>query len=226
MYYKPIFFIINIKQTMKAEKKTPSYLKKSSSGGLFVGFLYIMVFMSILTLAIWQNYESSATKSSFNLANERLLIIEEQINIADEVNNDSLTDISSSIQFLDKEVRKLWDLSNKRNKVNITKLTTASEELKKSINEISKLLDTNRNIIKTNETAILENQQALNALNMSNDEIESFKVSIKSIETQLMLIDDSVQALNNYKKQLNQSISEIQTEISLINQETIELSDQ
>ena len=30
MYYKPIFFIINIKQTMKAEKKTPSYLKKSS----------------------------------------------------------------------------------------------------------------------------------------------------------------------------------------------------
>ena len=61
---------------------------------------------------------------------------------------------------------------------------------------------------------------------MSNDEIETFKVSIKSIETQLMLIDDSVQALNNYKKQLNQSISEIQTEISLINQETIELSDQ
>ena len=61
---------------------------------------------------------------------------------------------------------------------------------------------------------------------MSNDEIETFKVSIKSIETQLMLIDDSVQALNNYKKQLNQSISEIQTEISLINQETIELSNQ
>ena len=80
-----------------------------------------------------------------------------------------MTDISSSIQFLDKEVRKLWDLSNKRNKVNITKLTTASEELKKSINEISKLLDTNRNIIKTNETKILENQQALNVLNMSND---------------------------------------------------------
>ena len=211
---------------MKAEKKTPSYLQKSSSGGLFVGFLYIMVFMSILALAIWQNYESSSTKSSFNLANERLLIIEEQINIADEVNNDSLTDISSSIQFLDKEVRKLWDLSNKRNKVNITKLTKASEELKKSINEVSKLLDTNRNIIKTNQTKILENQLAVDALNMSNDEIETFKASIKSIETQLILIDDSVQALNNYKKQLNQSISEIQTEISLINQVTIELSDQ
>ena len=61
---------------------------------------------------------------------------------------------------------------------------------------------------------------------MSNDDIETIKVSIKNIETQLMLIDDSVQALNNYKKQLNQSISEIQTEISLINQDTIELSDQ
>jgi chromosome segregation ATPase len=211
---------------MKAEKKTPTYLKESSSSGLFVGFVYVMVFISLLALAILLNYESSATKSSFNIVNERLLIIEEQINIADEVNNDSLTDISSSIQFLDKEVRKLWDLSNKRNKLNITKLIKVSEELKKSINEINKILDANNNLIKTNQSKILENQQAINVLNISNAEIETFKMSIKSIETQLMLIDDSVQALNNYKKQLNQSISEIQTEISQINQETIELSDQ
>ena len=52
------------------------------------------------------------------------------MNIADEINNDSLTDISSSIQFLDKEIRKLWDLSNKRNKVNISKLTDSNNDLK------------------------------------------------------------------------------------------------
>ena len=63
-------------------------------------------------------------------------MIEEQINIVDETNNDSMTDITSSIQFLDKEVRKLWDLSNKRNKVNIQKLTEQSVEIEKLLDEI------------------------------------------------------------------------------------------
>ena len=75
--------------------------------------------MSILFLAIWQTFESENNKSSMQLVDERLSLIEEQINIVDETNNDSMTDITSSIQFLDKEIRKLWDLSNKRNKVNI-----------------------------------------------------------------------------------------------------------
>ena len=44
-----------------------------------------------------------------------------------------MTDITSSIQFLDKEVRKLWDLSNKRNKVNIQKLTKQTSEIENLI---------------------------------------------------------------------------------------------
>ena len=35
-------------QTMKPNKSSPAYLKKKNSGGLFVGFLYVLVFMSIL----------------------------------------------------------------------------------------------------------------------------------------------------------------------------------
>ena len=52
-----------------------------------------------------------------------------------------LTDISSSIQFLDKEVRKLWDLSNKRNKVNISKLLASTAEIEASITKINESLD-------------------------------------------------------------------------------------
>ena len=94
--------------------------------------------MSILFLWIWQTFESEDNKSSMNLMDERLAIIEEQINIVDETNNDTITDISSSIQFLDKEIRKLWDLSNKRNKVNIQKLseqTIKIEQLLKSLED-------------------------------------------------------------------------------------------
>ena len=39
---------------IKVNKKLPSYLDRAGSGGLFVGFIYVVAFMSILLLGIWQ----------------------------------------------------------------------------------------------------------------------------------------------------------------------------
>ena len=196
---------------MRPDKTSPAYLKKTKSGGLLVGFLYVLLFMSILGLGIWQSIESSYTETKIKTNEDRLAIIEEQMNIADEVNNDSLTDISSSIQFLDKEVRKLWDLSNKRNKVNISKLLASTAEIEASITQINEMLDKYKIDLSTNTKKINEFLPSIN-------EIGDIQMTLKTIETQLILVDDSVQALNNYKKQLNQSILEIQTEISILQQ--------
>ena len=196
---------------IRPDKTSPAYLKKTKSGGLFVGFLYVLLFMSILGLGIWQSFESSYTEAKIKTNEDRLAIIEEQMNIADEVNNDSLTDISSSIQFLDKEVRKLWDLSNKRNKVNISKLLASTTKIETSIAQINESLDRYK-------IGLAANTKKINELQPSLSNIDDIKLTLKTIETQLILVDDSVQALNNYKKQLNQSILEIQTEISAMQQ--------
>ena len=196
---------------IRPDKTSPAYLKKTKSGGLFVGFLYVLLFMSILGLGIWQSFESSYTDAKIKTNEDRLTIIEEQMNIADEVNNDSLTDISSSIQFLDKEVRKLWDLSNKRNKVNISKLLASTAEIEASITQINESLDRYK-------IDLSSNTEKINELQPSLSNIDDIQLTLKTIETQLILVDDSVQALNNYKKQLNQSILEIQTEISALQQ--------
>ena len=197
---------------IRPDKPSPAYLKKTKSGGLFVGFLYALLFMSILSLGIWQSFESNYTKSKIKTNEDRLALIEEQMNIADEVNNDSLTDISSSIQFLDKEVRKLWDLSNKRNKVNITKLLATTAELESSIAKINKSLETYKMDLSISTKKI-------NELEPSISKINDMQTTLKTIETQIILVDDSVQALNNYKKQLNQSILEIQTQLTLLQQQ-------
>ena len=196
---------------IRPDKTSPAYLKKTKSGGLFVGFLYVLLFMSILGLGIWQSFESSYTDAKIKTNEDRLAVIEEQMNIADEVNNDSLTDISSSIQFLDKEVRKLWDLSNKRNKVNISKLLASTAEIEASITQINESLDKYK-------TDLSSNTNKINKIEPSLSNINDIELTLKTIETQLILVDDSVQALNNYKKQLNQSILEIQTEISALQQ--------
>ena len=206
---------------IRPDKTSPAYLNKSSSGGLLIGFIYILVFMSILSLGIWQSYESKASRTILGSVDERLVVIEEQINIADETNNDSLSDISSSIQFLDKEVRKLWDLSNKKNKVNIAKLSKAISELEKASKELNKISQLSLNNIKSNKQAIKSNELQLIEVSQGSSEMEDIQRTIKSLETQLMLIDDSVQALNNYKNQLNQTIGEIQTQISSMNNDNL-----
>ena len=210
----------------KIGKKLPSYLNRSSKGGLLIGFIYVVAFMSILFLAIWQTFESENNKSSMQLVDERLSLIEEQINIVDETNNDSMTDITSSIQFLDKEIRKLWDLSNKRNKVNIEKLTDQTNKINELLISLETDIRDNQITLETAKTDISNNSIEIDELGLSNEDLISLKLSLSNIDTQLILLDDSVQALNNYKNQLNQVILEIQTQISNIENSSNEINNQ
>ena len=210
----------------KIGKKLPSYINRSSKGGLLVGFIYVVAFMSILFLAIWQTFESENNKSSMQLVDERLSLIEEQINIVDETNNDSMTDITSSIQFLDKEIRKLWDLSNKRNKVNIEKLIDQANKINELLISLETDVKDNQITIETAKTNISNNSIKINELDLSNEDLISLKLSLSNIDTQLILLDDSVQALSNYKNQLNQVILEIQTQISNIEKSSNEINSQ
>jgi hypothetical protein len=205
-----------MKRNLKIDKKLPAYLQRSNRGGLLIGFIYVITFMSILFLGIWQTFESESNKSSLTLVDERLSLIEEQINIVDETNNDSMTDITSSIQFLDKEVRKLWDLSNKRNKVNIQKLSEQSVKIEKLLDEIQINIKNNQDNIYSLKNNIDLNISKLDSLQLNASDLNILKTNINSLDTQLILLDDSVQALNNYKNQLNQVILEIQTDISIM----------
>ena len=208
---------------LKIDKKPPSYLKRSSEGGLLIGFIYVLTFLSILFLIIWQTFESESNKASEQLINERLLLIEDQLSIVDETNNDSLTDISSSIQFLDKEIRKLWDLSNKRNKVNIQNLTSQTAEIESLLSKIEEDIKSNQVKLKLIEQNLNSNITKVRDLQLTADELAAYKLNLNNIDTQLILLEDSVQALNNYKNQLNQVILEIQTEITIIqNSQAIE----
>ena len=208
---------------LKIDKKPPSYLKRSSEGGLLIGFIYVLTFLSILFLIIWQTFESESNKSNEQLINERLLLIEDQLSIVDETNNDSLTDISSSIQFLDKEIRKLWDLSNKRNKVNIQNLTSQTAEIESLLSRIEEDIQRNQDKLASIEQSLNTNITKVRDLELSADALAAYKLNLSNIDTQLILLEDSVQALNNYKNQLNQVILEIQTEITIIqNSQAIE----
>lgn len=208
---------------MKFERKIPSYIKRAKKDGLFLGFIYLLVFMSIFTLAIWQTFESRYNSASIGIIDERLSIIEEEINIVDETNNDSLTDLSSSIQFLDKEVRKLWDLSNKRNKVNIQKLSSEIQSTQNLIQALELNLKENKEKMLVIAEALELNSNKINDLGLTSNDLINLKRDVTTINTQIMLLDDSINALNSYKNQLNQVILEIQTKVSNLSVDDLEI---
>ena len=210
---------------MKFERKIPSYIKRAKKDGLFLGFIYLLVFMSIFTLAIWQTLESRFNSASIGNIDERLSIIEEEINIVDETNNDSLTDLSSSIQFLDKEVRKLWDLSNKRNKVNIQKLSSEIQSTQNLMQALESNLKANKEKMLVIAEALELNSNKINDLGLSSNDLTNLKMDVTSINTQIMLLDDSINALNSYKNQLNQVILEIQTKVSNLSMDDLEIDE-
>jgi len=174
----------------------------------------VVVLMSILALALWQNSEVDKKNKAIVILDERIALLEEQLSLADENNTDSMTGISASLQFLDKEVRKLWDLSNKRNKVDIKKLKENTELINTDLNVLNEELGQLKELIsKTNKEADLIRKLS----KQSNEDINSLKalpIEINNLETKLMLAEDSIQALESYKKQINQTILEIQSEIS------------
>ena len=113
-------------------------------------------------------------------------------------------------------MRKLWDLSNKRNKVNIQKLTKQNSEIEKLLLTLEKDIKKSKDNINQIKETVDSNITQLDELKLTKDEIVSIQLNLNNANTQLILLEDSVQALNNYKNQINQAILEIQTDISKI----------
>lgn len=209
---------------IKVNKADSNYLnKKQQSGGLFLGFIFVLMLSSILALALWVNQISSANNSNITGYEERISLLEEQLNIVDSVNTDSMTGIASQLQFLDKEIRKLWDLSNKRNKVKIQETETKLEELKiriESLQETSIQLD---QLSTLNQANIADQSQKLQSIESSNKSLLELRKDIKSLNTDILLMEESLQALNNYRKQNNAVIVQLQNEIRLLNSSILNL---
>ena len=203
---------------IKVNKADSNFLnKQQQSGGLFLGFIFVLMLSSILALALWVNQISSINNSNINGYEERISLLEEQLNIVDSVNADSMTGIASQLQFLDKEIRKLWDLSNKRNKVKIQETDTKVEDLKIRLVSLEDASIKFNKLASLNKSNIADQNKRLELIESSNKSLLELRKDIKSLNTDILLMEESIQALNNYRKQNNAVIVQLQNEIRMLN---------
>ena len=198
---------------ISATKDGDSQINKSSSG-LFLGIVFVLLLMGILGLSLWVSELSKASNNINSKVESRLLILEEQLQLADSTSTESLSDINSQLQFLDKEIRKLWDLSNKRNKVKIAEL---NQDIEKQTNALKELAATQTNDQK-NINAIQQESKKLSILvdelSRSNKENLNTQNKIADLSRSILLLEETVQAFDAYRKQNNELIQELQIQLA------------
>jgi chromosome segregation ATPase len=210
---------------IKVNKADSNYLnKQQQSGGLFLGFVFVLMLSSILALALWVNQISSANDYNITGYEERISLLEEQLSIVDSVNTDSMTGIASQLQFLDKEIRKLWDLSNKRNKVKIQETETIVIDLKNRFQILQNTATELEKLANLNGTSIQNQSKRVQTIESSNKSLPQLRKDIQSLNTDILLMEESLQAFNNYRKQNNAVILQLQNEIRLLNSSLIEIN--
>ena len=196
---------------MKVSREDSINFKPKKNSSLMLGIIFVAILGAVLFLLLRSEQTSTKIDSTSASLDDRLSKIEDQLLMLDEVNSDSLIEVGAELQFLDKEIRKLWDLSNKRNKVNIEKLTKSLNELIQKYNKTDKEIDDAIASINTelnNLTQSIENQPDLSGT-VSQSETE-----IRSLKRQILFIEESVQALEAYRTQNNQILLEIQNSIN------------
>jgi len=198
---------------ISADQGNQTTANKNASG-LFLGVVFVLLLCGILALSLWVSELSRASASTDELVESRLAILEEQLQLADSTSTEFLTDINTQLQFLDKEIRKLWDLSNKRNKVNIQNITKDVFKQSSLLKEIA-LTQTNdqKNIEKfrIQLTSLNKAAQSLNQINKSNN---ATALKLEELSNNLLLLEETVQAFDSYRKQNNELMQALQLQIS------------
>ena len=200
------------------------YKVVEEKGGIVLALVFVAILFGILFLSLWVGQISKNTGVNTTDLESRLIQLEEEFELADEVSTEFLTDTGAQLQFLDKEIKKLWDLSNKRNKINIQKIFSELEEIKKQNMAVTR----NLNQLKASSSNASKELKNLNdiikRLNVESEEFKAIAQQIDALQRRMLVLDETIQAFDNFRKQTNQSIVDIQTLINETNNNAKQLT--
>jgi hypothetical protein len=196
---------------------TSSREKRRTKGGtfLFSSILTILNLVGLIILFLWFFNTSGNQQQAGQNFIERVSILEEGLNNQEIQMENLVMKVDSDLKFVNKEVRKLWDLSNKRNRKNISKNLNSIEKITLQLEEIEKLNETlaAKQRALNLELAKISNiqektKETLEGLNYKNEG----SLDSSSIED----IQESIDSFNAYRIQVNQSLIELRDKLNTL----------
>ena len=209
--------IIEEKKDIKPERPETSVnreLRKTRGGGvLFSSALTVINLIGLIILFLWFFNTSGNQQQAGQNFVERISFLEESLLSSQSYVDKLSAEINSDLKFVNKEVRKLWDLSNKRNRKNITANLNSIVEISKLLESVSKK---NEAISAKQRAFNLEIAKIENIVQKTNQTIEGQNRgnNLEINPSKLEDIQESLESFNAYRIQVNKTLLEIKDKLN------------
>jgi chromosome segregation ATPase len=176
-----------------------------SGGAKMVGINFVLaVLVAGLVVAGWfianQHQLLTTEKSALDAAESRIAQLESRLQMTDETIIDSESDTKEKIGFWETEIRKLWAVSNDRNKKWIKDNETALAKLNKTLSTVEASNRELTNAVGRHESAFAQQQAII-------DQLTSMEISIQQLANTQRDIVDKVNAASQGVASLNAGLA-------------------
>lgn len=185
----------------------------NDKGGLYIAVVFLILLFGMLFLGIWVNEISKKTGVNTFELQDRILKLEREFSLSDELNTDFLSDTDAQFQFLEKEIRKLWDLSNKRNRKNIEKIIQSMSKMDELIGNLEQSyesLSTAKSLLISDLKSL---EKTIGTIDLSDSDVIDLKLKLGNLEKKILIVDETIQAYDSFRQQTNQTLTDIQSKI-------------
>ena len=181
-------------------------------GFLFSSILTILNLVGLIVLYLWFFNTSGNQQQAGQNFIERISNLEESYDQQVDTIKDLNQNLDSELKFVNKEVRKLWDLSNKRNRKNITENLNSIENLSAKIDD---LIKKNKTLSAQQRALSLELAKIAKIQEKANQTMQDVnQVASESTSEDLKDIQDTLDSFNVYRLQVNKSLITMKEKIN------------
>ena len=188
--------------------------RKTGGGGfLFSSLVLILNSIGLIILFLWFFNTSGNQQQAGQNFVERISVLEESLAQKDQQINILSEEVEADLKFVNKEIRKLWDLSNKRNRKNISENLNSIE----SLNEKIESIDKKDEVLSAQQRALtLELARIKNIQDNINSQLDNFDESApnETASDKLADIQESIDSFNAYRVQVNQSLLNLREQLN------------
>ena len=178
--------------------------------------------IGLILLGLWFFNTSGSQQQAGKSFIERISTLEENIYAQSNKVDELIETNSQDLKFINKEIRKLWDLSNKRNRKNISQNLNAIEVIEEKIDLIEKEYKT----ISAKQRSLNLKLSKLEKMQENlNQSIEGFDPSLQddNFEDRLIDLEEATESIDFYRTQVNQSILSIKQKLNELELEIINI---
>ena len=180
---------------------------------LFSSTITIVNTVGLILLGLWFFNTSGSQQQAGKSFIERISMLEENISIQSNKVDDLLETNSQDLKFINKEIRKLWDLSNKKNRKSISQNLNSIE----SIEETLQVLDKEYKTLSAKQRSLnLELSKLEKMQEKFSQSLDMVSPSSENddIEDRLVDLEDAIKSMDLYRNQVNQSILSLKEKLN------------